>query len=89
VQDYADMLFKSPKTLSNLFKTYNEKSPLRIIHERIILEARRLFYYTDMTVSDVAFELGYEEVAPFSKLFKKIAGQSPSQFQKSLVLSLK
>jgi len=86
VQEYANLLFKSPKTLSNLFKTYNEKSPLRIIHERIILEARRLFYYTEMTVSDVAFELGYEEIAPFSKLFKKVTGQSPSQFQKSLLL---
>ena len=83
VQDYADLLHKSPKTLSNLFKTYNAKSPLRIIHERIVLEAKRLLYYTDKSISDIAFDLGYEELAPFSKLFKKIEGITPSKFQKS------
>lgn len=83
VQDYADLLHKSPKTLSNLFKTYNTKSPLRIIHERIVLEAKRLLYYTDKSISDIAYDLGYEELAPFSKLFKKIEGITPSKFQKS------
>jgi AraC family 4-hydroxyphenylacetate 3-monooxygenase operon regulatory protein len=83
VQDYADLLHKSPKTLSNLFKTYNNKPPLRIIHERIILEAKRLLYYTDKSISDVAFELGYNELPPFSKLFKKVEGVTPSKFQKS------
>jgi AraC-like DNA-binding protein len=45
VADYAEMLNKSPKTLSNLFKKYNEKSPLQIIQDRTILEARRLLRY--------------------------------------------
>ena len=85
VQDYADLLHKSPKTLSNLFRTYNEKSPLRIIHERIILEAKRLLYYTDKSISDIAYDLGYEELAPFSKLFKRIEGITPSKFQKGEV----
>lgn len=89
VQEYAVLLHKSPKTLSNLFKIYNNKSPLHIIHERIILEARRLLYYTDKSISDIAFELGYNEIASFSKLFKKITGMSPSKFQKSeIFLSL-
>lgn len=89
VQDYAVLLHKSPKTLSNLFKTYNNKSPLHIIHERIVLEARRLLYYTNKSVSDIAFELGYNELAPFSRLFKKITGMSPTKFQKSdIFLSL-
>ncbi|MGB0863864.1 MAG: helix-turn-helix domain-containing protein [Saprospiraceae bacterium] len=88
VQDYADLLHKSPKTLSNLFKMYNNKSPLRIIHERIILEAKRLLYYTDKSISDVAFELGYEELPPFSKLFKKIEGITPSKFQKSEIFAV-
>ena len=40
VQDYADMLCRSPKTLSNLFSACGLPSPLRIIHERIDAEAR-------------------------------------------------
>ena len=41
VQDYAEMLYRSPKTLSNLFSLYGLDSPLHIIHERIDAEARR------------------------------------------------
>ena len=42
VSDYAELLFKSPKTLSNLFSIYNQKSPQQIILERLALEAKRL-----------------------------------------------
>lgn len=84
VADYAALLNKSPKTLSNLFAIYKSKSPLRIIHERIILEARRLLYYTDYTVTEIAYELGFDEVTAFSKLFKKITKISPSKFKESM-----
>ena len=53
VSDYADILNKSPKTLSNLFLLYNQKSPLSIIQDRIILEVRRFLIYTDKPVSDM------------------------------------
>ena len=71
VKDYADLLFKSPKTLSNLFALYNQKSPLQIIHERIILEARRLLSYSDKTITEIAYELGFDEVTPFNKNVQK------------------
>jgi AraC-like DNA-binding protein len=81
VKDYADMLFKSPKTLSNLFKQYNNKSPLQMINERIVLEAKRLLYHTDKTIEEISFELGYNEGAHFSKFFKKHTGFSPKIFR--------
>lgn len=84
VADYAELLNKSPKTLSNLFAIYKSKSPLRIIHERIILEARRLLYYTDKTITEIAYDLGFDEVTAFSKLFKKITKMTPSKFKESL-----
>ncbi|MDN5214015.1 helix-turn-helix domain-containing protein [Fulvivirgaceae bacterium BMA12] len=83
VSDYADMLNKSPKTLSNYFLLYNKKSPLQIIHERIVLEARRLLTFTDMTAKEIAYELGFNDVTVFSKMFKKITGSPPSDFKKS------
>jgi AraC-like DNA-binding protein len=52
------MLNKSPKTLSNLFKKYNEKSPLQIIQDRTILEARRLLRYSDKSIKEIAYEIG-------------------------------
>lgn len=81
VSDYAEMLFKSPKTISNLFAKYEQRSPLQIIHDRIVLEAKRLLLYTDKTVKEIAFELGFEEVGSFHKLFKKVTLQTPQQFK--------
>lgn len=81
VKDYATLLFKSPKTLSNLFKKYGEKSPLTIINERILLEAKRLLLYSDKTTEEIAYDLGYKDAGHFSKFFKKNEGRSPTQFK--------
>lgn len=81
VKDFANLLFKSPKTLSNFFKKYNEKSPLRIINDRILLEARRLLLYSNKTTEEIAHELGYKDTGHFSKFFKKNEGLSPTVFR--------
>ncbi len=83
VKDYANLLFKSPKTLSNLFPKYSDKSPLAVIHERIVLEAKRLLLYSDKSTHEIAQELGYKDPAHFSKFFKKQEGVSPSNFRKN------
>jgi AraC family transcriptional regulator, transcriptional activator of pobA len=82
VSFYAGALFKSPKTLSNLFALYNNKSPLTIIQERLAQEARRLFLYTDKTSKEVAFELGFENAGHFGKFFKRVTGQSVTDVKK-------
>ncbi len=84
---YADKLFKSPKTLSNNFAKLNQ-SPLQIIHERIVLEAKRLLIYTDKTAKQIAYEVGFEDASHLSRLFKKHTSQSPSSFKKQLKSSL-
>ncbi len=81
VSDYADLLNKSPKTLSNLFGLYNQQSPLHAIHERIALEAKRLLLYTNKSTKEIAYKLGFGEVAHFSRFFKNQAGQAPSLFK--------
>jgi len=81
VADYAELLFKSPKTLSNLFRKYSDKSPLATINERIVLEAKRLLVYSDKTSEEIAYELGYKEAGHFSKFFKKHAGMNPTEFK--------
>lgn len=83
VQFYADSMFKSPKTLSNSFAKFN-KSPLKIIHERIVLEAKRLLIYTNKTAKEIAYELGFDDASHLSRLFKKYTTQSPSDFKKQL-----
>jgi len=82
VSDYAAMLHKSPKTISNLFRKYSDKTPLSIINERIVLEAKRLLLYSNKTTEEIAYELGYSEAAHFSKFFKKNEGLNPTSFKK-------
>ena len=86
VQFYAGQLNKSPKTVANIFSLYSKKTPLQIIQERIITEAKRLFYYTDKSVKEIANDLGFEDVAHFSKFFKNCTNQSPSEIKKSLLI---
>ncbi|PQB05282.1 helix-turn-helix domain-containing protein [Aureitalea marina] len=77
---YADRLHRSPKTLSNVFGKM-DISPLKVIHERIILEAKRLLRYTERSSKEIAYELGFEDPSHLSRLFKKVTGQSPSEFR--------
>lgn len=71
VQDYAEMLYRSPKTLSNLFSLYGLNSPLRIIHERVDAEARRLLLYTSKSAKEISEILGFEDLATFSRFLWK------------------
>ena len=84
VTDYADLLFKSPKTLSNLFAKYNQKSPQQIILERLVLEAKRLMQFTDKQNQEIAFELGFNDSAHFSSFFKKMTGVTPTVYRESM-----
>jgi len=83
VSDYAALLNKSPKTLSNLFGKLYEKTPLQLIQQRIMLEVRRLLRYTDSPISEIGYEVGFNDVQSFSRFFKKNEGVSPSEFRVS------
>lgn len=82
VQFYAGLLNKSPKTISNIFALYSKKTPLQVIQDRIVTEAKRLFLYTDKSVKEIADELGFDDAAHFSKFFKKCCSQTPSDFKR-------
>jgi AraC-like DNA-binding protein len=84
VQFYASRLFKSPKTLSNVFRKMHAQSPLQVIHQRLLMEARRLLTYSGQPAKQIADELGFEDAAHFSKFFKKMAGFSPSDLRNQL-----
>ena len=81
VADYADLLFKSPKTLSNIFNKAGRGSPLTIINDRILLEAKRLLLFSEKTAEQISYELGYKESAHFSKFFKSHCGLPPVEFR--------
>lgn len=81
VSDYASLMNKSPKTISNIFNQYSELSPLQIIHQRVIIEAKRLFNYTSKSAKEIGQELGFDDAAQFSKFFKNVTGKSISEYR--------
>lgn len=81
VSEFADMLNKSPKTLSNIFTKLSNKTPLQFIHERKMLEAKRLLTHTNKNISEIGFEIGFEDVQGFSRFFKKNELKSPTEYR--------
>lgn len=81
VSQYADLLHMTPKSMSNLFSRYFNKSPLKVITERIILESKRLLDFSDKNINEIAEGLGFDEVSHFSKFFKTQVGLSPTEYK--------
>ncbi|WP_207420173.1 helix-turn-helix domain-containing protein [Desertivirga brevis] len=81
VADYADLMLVAPKTLTHKFKRMNLPAPNDVIKNRIILEAKRLLVHTTLTAKEIAYELGYDDPAYFSRLFLIKTGESPSGFK--------
>jgi AraC family transcriptional regulator, transcriptional activator of pobA len=81
VAEYAALLFKSPKTLSNIFSNLGGKAPSQFIYDRIMTEARRMLRYTDKSIGEVGYHLGFTDVQAFSRFFTNNEGVSPTQFR--------
>lgn len=82
VTDYAKRLGLSPKSITKHFQKAGTTSPSEFIKNRILLEAKRLLIYTDKTVKEIAFELGFNDPAYFTRFFTKAISKSPLQFKK-------
>ncbi|MFS4471787.1 helix-turn-helix domain-containing protein [Chryseobacterium sp. T20] len=83
VAEYAELLHIAPKTLTHKFKNLNLDSPNQFIINRILLEAKRLLFYTDKPVKEIAYDLGYEDPAYFNRLFTNKTGSTPANFKKN------
>jgi AraC family transcriptional activator of pobA len=83
VQYIAGALNISPNYLSGLLKTLTGQSTQQHIHEKLIEKAKEKLSTTDLSVSEIAYELGFEHPQSFSKLFKIKTSFSPLEFRQS------
>jgi AraC family transcriptional activator of pobA len=83
VQYIADKLNVSPKYLSSLLKVLTGQSTQQYIHDKLIEKAKEKLSTTDLSVSEIAYALGFEHPQSFSKLFKTKTNVSPLEFRQS------
>jgi len=83
--DYAFQLNVSTKHLNKVVINTVGKTTTDLIHQRILLEAKRLLTHGELTVQEIALELGYDDVSYFSRLFKNKCGMSPSKFSRKYI----
>lgn len=81
VKDYAQQLHISISKLNRLCQTLLNDSPKAIIHQRLVIEAKRRLIYTKQSVEEIAEVLGFSDPAYFSRFFKQMVGLTAGAFR--------
>ena len=84
VGDYAKLLKISSDRLGKAVQERSGRPAGEIIRRRLLLEAERLLAHTEMTVSEIAYALNFQDPAYFSRFFRRLTGQSPGEFRQGL-----
>ena len=79
---YAGKIGISSKRLNQILKDKLNKTGMQIIHDRIILEAKRKIIHSELTIKEISYDLGFSDRPYFSRFFKKQTNQTPEEFQK-------
>ena len=83
VASCAEQLFVSAKHLSETVKKEIGLTPTQYINQNLIQEAKRFLQATDLQVKEIAYQLGFQDVSYFNRVFKKLTQVSPAQFRKA------
>ena len=78
------MLAVSPNHLNKCVKTVTGKSAHDLLSEMILLEAKVLLKQTSQSVSEIAFQIGRNEISDFVRFFKSKTGMSPGEYRKMI-----
>ena len=84
VDFYAGKLFMSSRNLNLICQNILQQSVSEIIETRKLIEAKNLLISTDKTISEIGYELGYNEKAYFTTVFKRKSGQTPTEFREEM-----
>lgn len=87
VKFLADQLNISPSYLSDMLRSLTGQNAQQLIHQKLIEKAKEKLSLTNLTISEIAYELGFEHPQSFSKLFKNKTQESPMEFREKFKLS--
>jgi AraC-like DNA-binding protein len=85
LEDYAELSHRSLSSFKRDFQQQFNESPGKWIIKRRVEHAANILANTEQSISEVAFESGFEDLSHFSRVFKKFIGKNPSEYKKSLV----
>ena len=85
-KEYAELLYITPNHLNALCKDVLGSSAGELIRSRIVLEAKRLLVNKEISVTEIAYSLNFQDASYFVKFFKKHTGFTPEQFRKHYYL---
>ena len=81
VADFAKLMNISPNHLNKSVRTTTSKSASKIIEEIKLIEIKYLLYQSNLSISEISYEMGYLDVSYFTRFFKKCEGVSPKAFR--------
>lgn len=88
VAEYAGELSVSPNHLNEIVKKVSGFPASHHIRQRVLLEAKRLAAYSGASMKEIAYTLGFEDIAHFSKFFKNLSGLNFSSYKKTAIRSI-
>lgn len=81
---YAALLHISAGHLSEVVKAQSGKPAIKHVHQRLVLEARRLLFYTQHSLKEIAFDLGFSDASYFNRFFKRETGTTPAEYRTAI-----
>lgn len=84
-KEYANLLYVTPNHLNALCQDLLRKTAGELIRDRVLLEAKRLLTNAGMSVTEIAYELNFQDNSYFNRFFKKEAGVTPDEFRKQFI----
>ncbi|WP_420146686.1 helix-turn-helix domain-containing protein [Spirosoma sp.] len=81
VSEYASLLHVSAGYLSEVVKSQSGRPAIVHIHERLVLETKRLLFHTQHSLKEIAFDLGFADASYFSRFFKRETGLTPAEYR--------
>jgi len=84
VSEYATQLNISAGHFSEVVKAQSGKPAIKHIHDRLVMEARRLLFHTNNSLKEISFDLGFTDASYFNRFFKRETGITPAEYRASI-----
>jgi AraC family transcriptional regulator, transcriptional activator of pobA len=84
-KEYAGLLYVTPNHLNALCQDLVGKTAGDLIRDRVLLEAKRLLTNANMTITEIAYELNFQDNSYFNRFFKRNIGVTPDEFRKTFI----